>query len=168
MDENLKTHIERGQLENVVHEIENVANVNTLFDDGFTPLTKCSTFSHYNLEIAKVLLERGADVNIRDRDGKSVLHRCCYNNYPEILKLILKYNPDINIREGFNRTPLMIAAHYGHIEIAKKIIDCGANLYLEDRVGRTFLEYIGNKNNKDKLREWSGIPQGLNIKPAKK
>ena len=39
-------------------------------------------------EIAKLLISAGADVNIKNNDGKSALMLAKYNNHPEIVKLL--------------------------------------------------------------------------------
>lgn len=44
---------------------------------------------------AAVLLEHGADANIRDNSGNCALHYAVYNGHEDMASLLLKYHADI-------------------------------------------------------------------------
>jgi ankyrin repeat protein len=68
-------------------------NINHQDYSGETALMLACKF--HRIEIVKLLLSAGADVNIRTKKGKSALFEAERNL--EILKLLFDYNPDINI-----------------------------------------------------------------------
>jgi ankyrin repeat protein len=67
------------------------------------------------LEATKMLLDLGADINVVDNKGDTVMHAAAYGNFPTIVQLLADRGADINIwkrpdTEG--RTPLYIAEGY--------------------------------------------------------
>ncbi|PMD55239.1 ankyrin, partial [Hyaloscypha bicolor E] len=53
-----------------------------------TPLYRASMNGH--VDIVKLLLEKGADVNAADRDGQTPLYRAFANRHVDIVKLLLE------------------------------------------------------------------------------
>ena len=47
-----------------------------------------------NIEIVKLLLENGADPNIKNNDGYTALAAATFYNNPEIVKILLEYGAD--------------------------------------------------------------------------
>ena len=71
---------------------------------GATALSSAALFGH--TEIVALLLEAGADVNARNRDGGTPLHSAAFLGQYEAAKLLLENGADINIRNGDGGTPL--------------------------------------------------------------
>ena len=85
-----------------------------------------------NIELVKLLLEHGADVNIKDDvDRKTPLYNACYKNKLNIAKLLLKHGADVNIKDGYGLTPLYNACYYNNIELIKLLLEHGAGKDLD-------------------------------------
>ena len=52
--------------------------------------------SHGRLSMAKLLVEAGADINIRDEDGSTALMCAAEHGHMELVKFILQ-QPDVNV-----------------------------------------------------------------------
>ena len=85
--------------------------------DGFQPLGLASFFGH--VEAARLLVERGAEVNSASRNDMKVmpLHSAVATGDPdaryELAKLLLEHGADPNARQQDDFTPLMAAEHHG-------------------------------------------------------
>lgn len=71
---------------------------------GGTALSSAALFGH--TKIVALLLEAGADVNARNRDGGTPLHSAAFLGQYEAAKLLLENGAEINIRNGDGGTPL--------------------------------------------------------------
>lgn len=79
------------------------------------------------LETIKVLLENGADTNIKDNEGKTALIYAVKDKYNlEKVKLLIKYGAGINIRDNNGNTALSIAKEFSNTKIVKLLIEARA------------------------------------------
>jgi ankyrin repeat protein len=78
-------------------------------------------------ELAKVLLDGGADVRIRDKNEKrTALHFAALNGHLSIVAELLKKGADVNAKDAAGKTPLDYANTYGHEKVAKLLKSSGA------------------------------------------
>lgn len=93
--------------------------------DGFQPLGYAAFFGH--LEMVRLLLEAGANPNVRSRNGISAapLHSALANGHKQIAKLLIESGADVNDASN-GWTPLHYVAHSGDVETARILLDRGA------------------------------------------
>jgi hypothetical protein len=85
-----------------------------------------------NVELAKVLIEGGAKLNVQNLDKQTPLHWAVYHEIEEIVKMLIDAGADLDIQDAIERnTPLHLATLDGNIEIAKMLIDAGADLNIK-------------------------------------
>jgi uncharacterized protein len=98
--------------------------------DGFQALGLASFFGH--VEAARLLVERGAEVNSASRNDMKVmpLHSAAATGDPdtryELAKLLLEHGADPNARQQDDYTPLMAADQHGDERLRKLLVDHGA------------------------------------------
>ena len=73
----------------------------------------------------KRLLEQGADVNARDKEGTTALLRATIKGHTEIVKLLLK-NRNLDARQKL--TAMIWAERQGHTEIARLLRQAGMSI----------------------------------------
>lgn len=101
------------------------------------------------VKVVELLIEKDANVNIRDNEGKTPLHLAVIipgqNTY--IAKVLLNKGAEINIQDNEGKTPLHLAASYvvssflgtqeTKDENVKMLLDRGAEVNIQDNEGRT-------------------------------
>lgn len=104
---------------------------NAWAEDGFQPLGLASFFGH--VEAARLLVERGAEVNSASRNEMKVmpLHSAAATGDPEaryeISKLLLEHGADPNARQQDDFTPLMAAEQQGDERLRELLAEHGAS-----------------------------------------
>jgi ankyrin repeat protein len=83
------------------------------------------------LEIARALLDAGADTNARSRSGETPLMLACAGGHPALVRLLIERGADVRA-EAHGSNPLGFAIHYGHAEVARVLLEAGAQT--SDRV----------------------------------
>jgi ankyrin repeat protein len=63
-----------------------------------------------NVEIARLLISHGADINVFNNWGRTPLHLTVMNNNPEVAGILLDAGADINARSQWIDTPLLYAS----------------------------------------------------------
>lgn len=93
-----------GQLEAVVQHIAAGTDINKKDPmSGSTPLISAATFGQ--TEIAKALIDAGADLSITNNDGATALHAAAFFGRVEVSKLLIAAKSDQSIRNNFGATP---------------------------------------------------------------
>jgi len=78
------------------------------------------------LDIVKLLIEAGADINIKNNYGVTSLMLASEGGYKEIVKLLIEASADINAKNIFGDTALMYAYENNHKEIIDLLKRYGA------------------------------------------
>ena len=100
------------------------------FIDSLTLLHWATRFNH--IELAKALIDAGADLNAKDKNKMTPLHLAAMLDYPELAKGLIDADADLNAKDSVKQTPLHSATTRNHIEIARMLIEAGADLNAED------------------------------------
>ena len=109
---------------------EDAGLANAWAEDGFQPLGLASFFGH--VEAARLLVERGAEVNSASRNDMKVmpLHSAVATGDPEIrfelAKLLLGSGADPNAVQQDEYTPLMAADQHGDERLRALLVEHGA------------------------------------------
>lgn len=135
------------------------ANPNARTSNGTTALMLAAD-SHWIFVYD--LLNQGADVNSRNRDGETALYRAVRVGDVDAVDMLLKHGADPNIRVSrFGVTPLMIAARDGRVGIVKLLLDHGADPTIKDTRGFTVLQFVRPEEGGEQAKITALIKQKL-------
>ena len=108
----------------------------------------CATRSNRPL-IVKLLLERGANVNVQQKGGHHItpVHLACSLGNCKVLEVLLRWNPNLGLRDIQKRTPLDVASQAKHKDALELLLKAGANPNNEETNGPcTFWQMMSLKN----------------------
>ncbi|CAD8115795.1 unnamed protein product [Paramecium sonneborni] len=111
---------------NLINQTQMMEFINIQNKDGFTPLHMASFKG--NLEIIKLLLQIGANVNIQTNTGLSVLHMSVQGDHIKTSLFWINQNIPIDILDYNHQTPLICASFLGCQQMVNFLIPWGAKL----------------------------------------
>jgi len=77
-------------------------------------------------DVAEFLINKGADVTLKSRSGRTPLHFLAfYFDDQKLAELIIKHGADINARDNNGETPLTFATKAGNNQVAKVLRERG-------------------------------------------
>jgi uncharacterized protein len=96
--------------------------------DGWTPLHLACFFGQP--ELVQTLIERGADVNVRSKNGakNTPLHAAAAGRNLDAVRLLLEHGAGVNASQEGGWTALHAAAQNGDVEMARLLIAGGADV----------------------------------------
>jgi hypothetical protein len=90
-------------------------------------------------EVAKLLLDGGADVNAADQSGRTALMHASLRGHDELAAILVRRGADVNLPDKRGTTSLMVAVEKNNVGIVRLILSKGANVNAKDRNGDTAL-----------------------------
>ncbi|NWW26953.1 ANK2 protein, partial [Falcunculus frontatus] len=109
------------------------ADVQSKVTGGFTPL---HIAAHYgNVNVATLLLNRGAAVDFTARNGITPLHVASKRGNTNMVKLLLDRGGQIDAKTRDGLTPLHCAARSGHDQVVELLLERGAPLLARTKNG---------------------------------
>ena len=124
---------------------EHGAKLNTVANNGDIPLARLSS------DLIPALIEAGADVNFKNREGRTALYLRCRDvtsKTPACVRALMQAGADLNIRDSSGMTPFLtfMLSHswdpyvlQHRVELAEFMVEQGADIYAKDSTGRSIL-----------------------------
>ena len=119
-----------------------------------------------NLEEAKMLIEQGANINEKSKNGWTALMYACKNGHLEVTKMLLEQGANINEKSKRGWSALMFSCFNGHLEISKMLLEQGANINDKEENGNTVLMVTCQERHLKIVKML--IEQGANINEKSK
>ena len=129
-----------GDIEAVKQQLIKGTDPNTRDRElGATPLTWATLFNH--VEVAEFLIQKGADVNAKNRTGGTSLHGAVFLGHADVAALLIKKGADVNARNAKGETPLDVSkmdwettqliASWLEIELDQDTVEAGRTAVVE-------------------------------------
>ncbi|XP_032409115.1 ankyrin-3-like isoform X26 [Xiphophorus hellerii] len=114
-------------------DVESKMMVNRTTESGFTPL---HIAAHYgNINVATLLLNRGAAVDFMARNDITPLHVASKRGNSNMVKLLLDRGSKIDAKTKDGLTPLHCGARSGHEQVVEILLDRGAPILSKTKNG---------------------------------
>ena len=133
----LQFAVERNMVDVLRVLMEYSPKLDLVDDDGDTAL-HCMN-SNTSIEIVRILVNAGVDVNFRNRNRDTPVCKAVWSNIPKTL-LYLAKKAKLDIVGGIHGGPLHIACYQSDLRLVKILVEAGADVNLTDPVAGTPLQ----------------------------
>jgi len=94
-----------------------------------------------NINKVKELLNRGANIHARVRNGRQAIHLAASVGQLPVVKFLLNRGANIHARDNNDKQPIHWAAGQGHLPVVKELLNRGANIHARDRNGHNPIQH---------------------------
>lgn len=95
--------------------------------------------------ITKAIQSKSVDVNMKDEEGRALLHWACDRGHKDLVTVLLQYKADVNCKDNEGQTALHYAAVCEFLDIVELLLQSGADPALRDQDGCMPEEVTGCK-----------------------
>jgi ankyrin repeat protein len=118
----LHVAVKLGHVEIAKYLISYGCNINTQTRRSAVPL-HYATYPNVPTEMLSLLLDNGAELEIKDEDDASPFMWACYLNNIDAIKYLINAKADVHTIDDFKLSPLEWASHQGNLESVILLID---------------------------------------------
>jgi len=148
--------------------IEYGVNPNMMDGDSQVPLHYSCDLEEKDtdaaLELTRILLDAGADVNARNHHNETPLLKVTNNGNVPVAELLIDRGADVNAKDEEDCAPLSDASRGGHTDLARLLLDHGAEVDARDKYGYTSLHWVCEEGHTDLARLLLETGADVNIK----
>ena len=120
--------------------------------DGDTALILAAWYGH--VDITRVLIEAGSDVDATNCDGNCALNCSAYHGFLDVATQLIQASATVDVRDNVTgKTALIKAAYVGHADVAAELIRAGADKNAVDNQGYSALAFSTSFNHIEVLEQ---------------
>jgi len=106
---------------------------------------------HGRFDIIKLLIEFKAQIDVKDKTGRSPLLLAAMNGHWACLDMLIESGMDLHATDGFGWTPLHLSSKHGHAKCVAKLIEAKADLGAFDGYGCSPIVWAMKSGHQDCL-----------------
>jgi ankyrin repeat protein len=129
-------------------------DVNQPDDSGYMPVHIASDARSVNhTEIVRLLIEHGADINVKNRVGHTPLYYAVKYKNINLIRELIEHGANVTERDDFGSTYLHIASSFANLETVQILIEY-CDPFIKNNFGCTALDVANSKEIKEFLANY--------------
>ena len=127
------------ELTDILHNLDPSIDLN--LRDEYNEYLLSYAILYNNLNLIKLFLDKGTNIDITDSDGRCILYTCIKYGYDDITKFIIEFNQNniginiLDIKDKNNKIALHYAILKKNIKILEILLEAGSNPNSFDNTG---------------------------------
>ena len=138
-----------GDLVDARELIENGAEVNQTKSDDDATTSLHAAAAKGNVEMVRLLLKHGADVEAKDGDAQTALHIAASKGHAAVVARLIKAGCVVDEKANHGATALHLAARKGHDDVVDALLESGLDIQVIDGKGATPLHAACSGGDED-------------------
>jgi len=114
-----------------------------------------------HIEIVRLLIDKGININQTNKDGQNALHWACENGHNETVQLLIQKGVDTKQKDIFRQNALHWASRRGHKELVQLLMGKGLDANEKDKFGKSALHWAWFYDHKEVVQLL--IEKGIDI-----
>jgi ankyrin repeat protein len=106
-----------------------------------------------HVEIVRLLVESGSDVNAKDKVGLTPLMLAVINGHVELVRILIGAKANMRAKDRNGATPLIFAVETQNSRIVQELLAAGADVNSKSKDGRTPLVIAASNGNAELVEE---------------
>ncbi|XP_078594817.1 death-associated protein kinase 1-like [Branchiostoma floridae x Branchiostoma japonicum] len=128
------TAVQEGDVQTVRRGLDGGVDVRVKRDWGWRDQTSLHVASrHGHTKVVNLLIQNGADPEVRDREGLTSLHVASKHGQTEVVELLIRHGVELEPKDSEQSTPLHLAAARGHTGTCELLIRSGAEVMVKNQ-----------------------------------
>ena len=92
-------------------------------NDGFTPLHAAAAYGQ--TAVVRQLLDKGADVNVRDKDGQTPLMKAVWNSHAKVVAALLQHGATVTVNDSSGNNVVNMARARNDRRVLAELVAAG-------------------------------------------
>ena len=132
--------------------IKNKDDANVRDEDGRTLLMHAALDTEHNLNLIRLLIDLGIDVNAPDNQNWTALHFACQDQKTDIINVLLENNAKVNGINANGSSPVLLAVKNGKCNnslniLVRLLLNYGADPYKKNNNGISAYNIAENRQD---------------------
>ena len=116
------------------------------------PSTLVAAAARGDVESVRRLLDDGAPVNARDRNGRTAVTAAALGDHVDVVRVLIDAGADVDLQDADRNNPLLVCGETGNVAMLREVLRANPDVRRTNRFGGTALIPASDRGHVDMVR----------------